>query len=162
MEATLQIPGPEAVSLVLDQLMEGAPAFVSAKTGVDLGELGAAYASLLVADDDRVIGAIVADLPTVAFYGGMLMMTPEGGIKDQVDSGQVQSSIVEAFSEVVNVLTRAFNSIEGNLHVRSRSVLPLAESTASEAGSWLANASHGLLMSGRVSLGETRMLILVR
>lgn len=86
-------------------------------------------------DSDITVAVAVADVGFVCRSGGALVMMPPGGLDEAVDGGEYPESIVENFSEVVNIMASLLNS-DASPHVRLTHVqdaaLPIEDPRAPE------------------------------
>jgi hypothetical protein len=82
-------------------------------------ELEQFWISVLIDDDGKEVGAVLANLAATVHLGGVLMMLPESELKAQMRSGEPSEDAIAAMSEVCNNLSGSFNNVQGNMHVRS-------------------------------------------
>ncbi|MBL4685749.1 MAG: hypothetical protein JKY37_14235 [Nannocystaceae bacterium] len=70
-----------------------------------------------VDDTGELVALTLSDLPFAAFSGAAIAMLPPGGAEDAVDEKELSGTLEDAYSEVLNVLSRLFNT-EGRPHCR--------------------------------------------
>lgn len=121
-EPAAQIPSSADLSRILEGLL-GAP--VPLTEAEPLAIDASCYGCMLLDDDDRIVGAFVADLRATVMLGGTLMMIPEGVLAESLEAGEPTEDMLEAMSEVLNVSSRAFNDVPGNPHVRTKVIAPI-------------------------------------
>jgi len=101
------------------------------------------YVSILVDDQDTEIGAIVCSLEGTVRLGATLMMLGEGLVNEQLKSGQVDESTLEATSEIFNTVSSTFNEIKFNPHCRTRPLKRLVDLDVT----WLSQARTQLTLN---------------
>lgn len=94
----------------------------------------------LLADDDEPVGALVVDLAAAVEHGGTLLMLGPEARREELDSGLVSEDVMEGMAEVLNVLSRSFNDIPGNPHVRVGTLSAVDDDTPA----WLRDPPHRL------------------
>ena len=155
---TFQLPDPQQLSSVLCGLLGTDISLESADSAAEVSGLEPGWGSLLIDDDDNEIGCIVSDLVSTVSLGGGLLMLPVGGLEDQVEEGEASEMAVSALGEVINVMTKTLNELEGNPHVRSMPAQPLAE--LSEGRPWVQSPSASAGYEGKMLVGNGRIAIL--
>ncbi len=101
------------------------------------------YASILVDDQDTEIGAVVCSFEGTVRLGARLMMFGEGQVNEQLKSGQVDDSTLEATSEIFNTVSSTFNEIQSNAHCRTRPLERLVDLDVS----WLSQSRTQLALN---------------
>lgn len=96
------------------------------------------FASQLLTDEDEPVGAIVVDLAAAVEHGGTLMMISENARRDLIAAGETTEDIVEGMAEVVNVLSRSFNDVPDNPHIRVTPLVAVDDDTPA----WITKARH--------------------
>lgn len=80
-------------------------------------EDGMAVRGRFVDDQNNMIALASADIPFAAFTGAAIAMLPIGGAEDAIDDKELSGPLKEAYGEVLNVLSRLFNT-PGRPHCR--------------------------------------------
>ena len=63
-----------------------------------------------VDDNDKLVAVVSADAGFTCYTGAAIMMLPPAAANDAKDSAEMPEEITEAFGEVLNVLSRLFNT----------------------------------------------------
>ncbi len=155
---TFQLPDPGQLSQILCGLLGTDISLESADSATDISDLQPGWGSLLIDDDDNEIGCIVGDLVSTVSLGGGLLMLPVGGLEDQVDEGEASEMAVSALGEVINVMTKTLNELDGNPHVRSMPTQPISE--LAEGRPWVQSPSASAGYQGKMLVGDGRLAIL--
>ncbi len=74
-----------------------------------------------VDNSGELIAVVLSDLPFAAFCGAAIAMLPPGGAEDAVDDNELTEMLVDAYGEVLNVLSRLFN-LQDRPHCRYQSM----------------------------------------
>ncbi|HJL19587.1 MAG TPA: hypothetical protein RMH99_28245 [Sandaracinaceae bacterium LLY-WYZ-13_1] len=130
----LELPEASAFGRTLESLLGQDLEVVDADGPVELGP--ALYWTPLRDPEDRVIGAVAVDHAAVIEHGGILLMLPDAARREMLDHDEPSDDVVEGMNEVVNVLSRCFNDVPGNTHVRTGTM----ERVDAEAEDWMARA----------------------
>ncbi len=155
---TFQLPDPGQLSSVLCGLLGADIALESGDPAADLPAIQPGWGSLLIDDDGNEVGCILGDLVSTVSLGGGLLMLPVGGLEDQVDEGEASEMAVSALGEVINVMTKTLNELEGNPHVRSMPAQPLSE--LANGRPWVQNPTSAASYQGKMLVGNGRIAIL--
>ena len=86
-------------------------------------EQGMAVRGRFVDDQDNMVAVASADIPFAAFTGAAIAMLPVGGAEDAIDDKELSGPLKEAYGEVLNVLSRLFNT-PGRAHCRYLDMVP--------------------------------------
>ena len=142
---SVALPAMRAIDQALKVLIgeKLALADVPPKKAARMVESASRWALSLLRDDDaNDVGCIVADLEGGVRLGGGMMMLSPGFIAEQIAHQAPSEEVVEAVSEIFNNICALFNSIKGNLHIRSTPAQFI--NTPEELPAWLPNAASRL------------------
>ena len=89
----------------------------------DLAALG--YITRLVDDEGQMRGAFLVDATAVIELGGRLLMLPDGAREDMRKT-EPSEDVLEGMSEVLNVMSRYVNELDGADHIRATPLVPIA------------------------------------
>ena len=159
---SLKLPNTADVIEILEMMIGESPR-LAAGDGVDLAAPPAGTSvSWLATDDGEVLGAIVATLPVAVFLGGTMIMIPAGAQEDQVNAGAASEAVVDAMSEINNMLRGLLNTFRMNTHVSPSKLADFAPPAADDANAWVLNPAQRLDLSGRFPCGTGCMTLLSR
>ena len=156
----LTSPDADSLNSLLEMLL-GESADVDCREGGDpVDSLAKPYGSLLLDDNDEVVGVILADLTAAVSLGGQLMMLPVGGLEDQIEENDPTNLVIDAVSEVFNNVTVTMNTIEGNPHVRSRPAKEVQAIISDEGQDWISKAESKTEYTGNFLCGKGKVQVI--
>lgn len=144
---TIELGDDLQILEALQELFGGDPGYgISSEPLPDSAlELAALYACILVDDDGREVGAVLADIRATAGLGGRLAGLPSTLIEEQSKTGVLSEAVTAAMSEVCNTLSGVLSRVAGNCNVRST---PL-ESFPADRLRWVGTAKNCIALEKR-------------
>jgi hypothetical protein len=118
--ASINLSSDAQITAALAELFGSDPGYAPSREPLPDSalELAALYASLLVDDDGKEVGAVLADIRATANLGGLLSGLPPTVIEEQAKTGVLNDSVTSAMSEVCNTLGAILSEVAGNGQVR--------------------------------------------
>lgn len=116
----LRLPKVSELTRCIEQLIGSETTAHETQDMLDVGSGEKLFASLLLSEDDHVIGAIVMDVVATVFLGGTLLMVPENDLAGQISTGKPSEDSIAASSEVCNALSGSINNVADNVPVRTK------------------------------------------
>ena len=157
---TLTMPDTKEILGLVELLIGEKPVFRLGQ-GWDLTQpKEGAYITFLQGRDNRVEGAIIADLPATLYIGGKLILLPEATLVDQMNSGEADEPIIDALTEVINNLRTLFNKIDMNPHVAPTKTYPFQVPAEDDFVAWILNPGKRLDYVGKTIFGPATLTLI--
>jgi len=159
---TLTLPEPKAVLDLLAMFIGDRPPMAPAQ-GVDLTmPARGTYVSWLTTADGTVEGAILTDLAASLYFGGGLIMMPEGALRDLHKSGEVSEAVLDGLGEIFNNLRGQLNRITQNPHVTPTDPQCYEPPAPDGPRGWLYKPGKRIDLRGQTAFGPATLTLLGR
>jgi len=160
---TVCMPKPHEVLRLLSAITDERGVLSRAEDPWDLNRIPAGtHVTYLLDDAGETRGAVVTDINATVYLGGRLILMPETDQLDMARRLEVDESLTDAVSEVLNMTRSVFNHQEGNEHLSPTPTRALETPRPDGPEAWLLAPSARLDLAGNCALGALRIAFLLR